>query len=297
MAQREVCVGCDRPPCVCYCDLLPSPRLSPGFRIHCIQHPNEAKRKALSSVPLLAHALDDFTLEVGDVASAPPSEYRRQRVLLFPGPTATLLMPRDIANLELVVVDGTWKEAKRIVHQSESLQALPRVLIACEGASLYGTLRKEPKDGCVSTLEAVAQAITVLTGNASIQASLVSLFGAVVGRQTAYVNAGKQANAAYYNGVPKPERARTLARANVGHEAIDADVREYVLYATETRLDGSSRWHIVDDAFVSTYSAAMRLCVERNVGRKRGDRVGVVLKATFDKRQRCPSTEAPRVDT
>ncbi|EQC37018.1 hypothetical protein SDRG_05835 [Saprolegnia diclina VS20] len=103
-------------------------------------------------------------------------------------------------------------------------------------------------------------AITVLTGNASIQASLVSLFGA--------------ANAAYYNGVPKPERARTLARANVVHEAIDADVREYVLYATETRL-GSSRWHIVADAFVSTYSAATRLCVERNVGRKRGDRISV----------------------
>ncbi|KDO22748.1 hypothetical protein SPRG_21097 [Saprolegnia parasitica CBS 223.65] len=295
MAQREVCIGCDRPPCVCYCDLLPSPRLSPGFRIHCVQHPNEAKRKALSSVPLLAHALDNFTLEVADVASAPPPDDRRQRVLLFPGPTATLLSPRAIANLELVVVDGTWKEAKRIVHMSPSLQALPRVLIACDSASLYGTLRKEPKDGCVSTLEAVAQAITVLSGDAAIQATLLSLFGSVVGRQTAYVDAGKQANAAYYNGVPKPERTRTLACAKVVDEAMDADVREYVFYMTETRLDGSSRWHLVGDAFRSTYSAAMRLCVESNIARKRGDRIGVVLKATYEKRS--ASTYVPSVES
>ncbi|OQR94695.1 hypothetical protein ACHHYP_00982 [Achlya hypogyna] len=282
--KRSVCDGCGRPPIVCYCDLLPSPRLAPGVRILCVQHPNEAKRKALSSVPLLQHSLEDFTVDVTEMATL-ASVPGRRRVLLFPGPTAEMLAPSaETEALELVVVDGTWKEAKRLVNNSPDLQALPRVLIACSASSLYGSLRNEPKDGYVSTLEAVAQAITVLRhGDNRIQLRLLSLFGEVVARQTAFADAGRRANEAFYDGVPKPDRSRTPARA-VAPATDDGDCREYIFYTVTTGFDGREAWAQHGPAFVSSYSHAMRLCVERNEGRKRGERFGVVLKETFARR-------------
>ncbi|OQR90484.1 hypothetical protein THRCLA_09327 [Thraustotheca clavata] len=282
--SREVCSKCTRPPCVCFCDLIPSVKMTPSFQIHCIQHPNEAKRKALSSVPLLNHSLNNFTLEITKETMLPSVDTECHQVLLFPGPNAVDLQDlKCIQKLKVVVVDGTWKEAKKLVQENSVLQALPRVIITCNNSSLYGTLRREPKSGCVSTLEAVAQAITVLDGNDTIQQTLLGMFEKIVARQNEYVQAGKETNLAYYNGVAKPEQERNKVEAIVPEEN-DNTVQEYILYSVETQLNGKVQWIQHQDAFISTYSQAMRRCVEANVNRKRGERFGVVLKATFLKK-------------
>ena len=63
---------------------------------------------------------------------------------------------------ELLFVDGTWAQAKRLMSWWPALSSLPRVVVNTAGAgSLYGTLRREPLPGCLSTLEAVALCLQV----------------------------------------------------------------------------------------------------------------------------------------
>ncbi|KAF0692524.1 Aste57867_16408 [Aphanomyces stellatus] len=276
--QRAVCPTCKRPLSVCFCDLIPSPKLTTRFHIHCIQHPNEAKRKALSSVPLLEHALAQFTLEVATQTTMLQDD-SSPTVLLFPGPDATILSPTSLrSNLTLVVVDGTWKEAKKIVQHDPRLQSLPRVLVHCDQASLYGTLRKEPLDGCVSTLEAVAEAISVLEGQRDTQATLLRAFGTAVARQQAYVNAGLERNKEFYGGVPKPVPAMQSAAVALpvvdDHDAVAAGYR---FYRIERDVAGQ-RCVFHEERFHGTYAEAMVASAALNEGRPRGRRYGVRLE-------------------
>ena len=63
----------------------------------------------------------------------------------------------------LIVIDGTWSEAKRMVRDSPFLtQECQSVQFSSEALSIYHALRREPEDHCLSTLEACAQALLLL---------------------------------------------------------------------------------------------------------------------------------------
>ena len=51
--SREKCSSCQRPPILCVCEALPSKRIVTSTKILVLQHPNEFKRKSLSTVPLM----------------------------------------------------------------------------------------------------------------------------------------------------------------------------------------------------------------------------------------------------
>jgi DTW domain-containing protein len=59
----------------------------------------------------------------------------------------------------LLVPDGTWTTAKKLVRLSERLAPLPALRFTPLRPSRYGRLRKEPRATCVSTLEAVHHVI------------------------------------------------------------------------------------------------------------------------------------------
>jgi DTW domain-containing protein YfiP len=62
----------------------------------------------------------------------------------------------------LIVLDGTWSQAKTLWWRNAWLLKLARVGLVPREPSMYGKLRKEPRREWVSTLEAVADVLPAL---------------------------------------------------------------------------------------------------------------------------------------
>ncbi|CAJ1954723.1 unnamed protein product [Cylindrotheca closterium] len=197
---RNLCPGCDRPPVICVCDALPPEKLSTRTQLLVLQHPNEFRKKTFSTVPLMSLVLEnvqvqrDYQFEVKGLQIVQECLDRGQRpLLLFPGDDAisldgfgnleddeskqeanmvdmdanliqTLQEIRKQDNL-LIVMDGTWAEAKRMALGSEDLvNACQQVQFTAPASCLYDAIRKEPEGHCLSTLEACAQSLVLLEG-------------------------------------------------------------------------------------------------------------------------------------
>lgn len=183
--SRPQCPRCLRPVTHCLCALIPS--LDSRTRILLLQHPSEVNH-ALNTARLAALGLNNAQLVVGEVFDdlamllSPPGYQAR---LLFPADDAEPLQtytPSD-QPLLLVVPDGTWRKARKLLHLNPLLAALPRVALASERVSRY-RLRKAPGPGALSTVEAIVQALQVLEAPASFDA-LLKPFDALIEGQIA----------------------------------------------------------------------------------------------------------------
>jgi len=79
--------------------------------------------------------------------------------LLFPGPDA--IEPWALPGgppATLVVLDGTWIQAQKMLARSTLLQRLPRVAFAPAAPGAY-RIRREPAAHCLATVEAVVQVL------------------------------------------------------------------------------------------------------------------------------------------
>eukprot|EP00579_Thalassiosira_antarctica_P006979 CAMPEP_0201880334 /NCGR_PEP_ID=MMETSP0902-20130614/10949_1 /ASSEMBLY_ACC=CAM_ASM_000551 /TAXON_ID=420261 /ORGANISM="Thalassiosira antarctica, Strain CCMP982" /LENGTH=268 /DNA_ID=CAMNT_0048408329 /DNA_START=248 /DNA_END=1054 /DNA_ORIENTATION=+ len=177
---REICERCIRPPPLCVCQSLPEKLIDTSTSVLILQHPRERRRKSLSTVPLMPLVLEKCTVKVG--YNFTPTELtlvteclgREQKpLLLFPGPDAITLDDDNhvdtVKNLQskeqlLILIDGTWAEAKRMIMQSPALiQICQQVQFQSEQESIYpSSLRKEPEKHCLSTLESCAHALMLL---------------------------------------------------------------------------------------------------------------------------------------
>lgn len=168
--SRTQCPRCHRPQSHCLCPLIPS--LDSRTHVLLLQHPSEVNH-ALNTARLAALGLSNAELVVGEVFEDLP------RLLNQPGYQARLLFPADDAQplqayapsdnpLLLVVPDGTWRKARKLLHLNPLLAALPRVTLAEGGVSRY-RLRKAPGPGALSTVEAIVQALQALEAPASFE--------------------------------------------------------------------------------------------------------------------------------
>ncbi|WP_194787915.1 tRNA-uridine aminocarboxypropyltransferase [Pseudomonas sp. UFMG81] len=172
--SRPSCERCQRPLNHCLCPLIP--QLDSRTRVLLLQHPSETSH-ALNTARLVALGLRNAELRVGEVFEdlkqllAMPG-YRP--ALLFPGDGAQVLQPygaNDDLPLLLVVPDGTWRKARKMLYLNPLLEALPRVTLGTVTPSRY-RLRKAPEPGALSTIEAVVQALNVLEGAGRFDAVL-----------------------------------------------------------------------------------------------------------------------------
>jgi len=204
-ARRNWCVKCGRAGRICICSALPDgPLLSTRTRIVVLVHPKEAQRK-LGTAPLLKLCLADIIMRYAEGFPEPGEDPElhaamcadgHRCVLVCPGPEAEELRAPEAASegsspasgLTLIFIDGRWKQAKAMVNRSRWLQNLPRVVLRPSSASGY-TFRRQPVEGCLSTLEAVAEALAVLEGNrgAEIRETLVAPFRRMVELQCAFI--------------------------------------------------------------------------------------------------------------
>ncbi|WP_395603939.1 tRNA-uridine aminocarboxypropyltransferase [Pseudomonas sp. B21128] len=183
--SRVQCPRCLRPQTHCLCPLIPS--LDSRTRVLLLQHPSEVNH-ALNTARLAALGLTNAELIVGEVFADLPTLLKRpgyQARLLFPADDAQPMQAYDASDepLLLVVPDGTWRKARKMLHLNPLLAALPRVTLAQGAVSRY-RLRKAPGPGALSTIEAIVQALQTLEAPASFE-PLLKPFEALIEGQIA----------------------------------------------------------------------------------------------------------------
>ncbi len=160
--MRPTCRRCLRPEPFCVCDGLgPIPSRT---RVLILQHPREA-RLAICSARLTRVALANAELHRGVSFEGDPRVREaiaaRGTALLFPGGVRAEDAAAD-PPATLVVVDGTWLQADKMLAANPAVASLPRIALSPTRPSGYGELRREPAEGHLSTIEAVALALGAL---------------------------------------------------------------------------------------------------------------------------------------
>lgn len=110
-------------------------------------------------------------------------------MVLFPGPGSVDVATLTTPPRTLVVVDGTWSNARKMVQRSPLLSSLPRLGFNPKHPSTY-RIRKEPAAHCLSTIEAVAYVLDVLEGTPGQFAPILGAFDRLVETQIAYGQGG-----------------------------------------------------------------------------------------------------------
>ncbi len=164
-ATRVRCARCRRPEIVCYCAAIP--RLETQTRVVILQHPRE-RDMPIGTARMASLCLSRAELHVGiDWSHSAPlaaalADPARPPILLYPGAGARdILREPPSGPVTLVVVDGTWSQAKVVVRDNPVLQALPRYAFTAPELSQY-RIRKEPRAEYCSTIEALMHVLGVL---------------------------------------------------------------------------------------------------------------------------------------
>jgi DTW domain-containing protein YfiP len=189
--RRAVCARCRRPVSVCYCAHIP--HLPTRTRVLLLQHPRE-RHVAIGTARMAHLALPSSTFRVGvdfsrdavvkellsPAAGAPA-------YVLFPSPGAIEVseLPRE-SPITLVVLDGTWSLARKLLHLNPFLQALPHVAFTPGRPSDY-RIRRQPAPFCVSTIEALTEVLGILEPGPTGFARLLDPFRAMVARQEQFI--------------------------------------------------------------------------------------------------------------
>ena len=164
-----------RPLTHCLCPLIP--HLESRTRVLILQHPDETGH-ALNTARLAALGLVNAELRVGETFAELPAELAGVEAwLLFPGETALGVERLAVADAGvpaerwLIVPDGTWRKARRLLHCNPWLAQLPRLTLEEARPSRY-RLRKAPGPGALSTLEAIVDCLNALEGEGRFDALL-----------------------------------------------------------------------------------------------------------------------------
>lgn len=201
---KDACPTCEKPTRHCVCrEITP---VSTAVRVLILQHPQE-KRELLGTARLLHRALSSSffvsglswpnlasALQRAD-ATAPPSAAGTWGVLYLGSKDSSPRGSKDIlavmsrrgkpvpnpaevlTTLEgIVVLDGTWSQAKALWWRNAWLLKLRRLVLTPPTRSRYGSLRQEARPDAVSTLEAVAYTLGVLDAESGAERSLLELF-------------------------------------------------------------------------------------------------------------------------
>ena len=197
-----MCARCRRPQSVCYCAALPT--LETTTRIVILQHPRE-KEKPIGTARMASLCLSRAELHVGMRWDA--SVLGENPILLYPGPGAKdILTEPPRGPVTLVVVDGTWSQAKTVVRDNPALQTLPRYAFHAPEPSIY-RIRKEPKAEYCSTLEALMHVLGALEGDPAKFRALLAPMNAMIEAQLA-----AQAGSARRSTLRQPKNPRPPKR-------------------------------------------------------------------------------------
>jgi len=237
---RDTCYRCFRPLELCLCPDIPS--VDNRTPVLILQHPRERTH------PFGTARLTSLGLQKSEVLVDFAGCLRRDASPLGPLAGSALLYPhalaRDVTTLSpaerperLIVIDGTWHQARTLYRDIPALHALPHVTLP-EGLRSTFQLRRQPAKHCLSTVEAIVYALRALEPETRGLSELLEAFGRMQQRQIDLMATPGENGASRLLGRSRkrqrPAASRAIPRAFV--EAYDSLV---VVYA-ESCLDAAA---------------------------------------------------------
>jgi DTW domain-containing protein len=207
--KRITCAQCLRPQSACICQWITP--TAHAVEVLVLQHLLE-EHSAKGSARLLHLSLSRSRMVTGEVfaerdlkallrdpfaMNTETTQDEKHAILLYPQvkadeetpPTLTSEVLRDPSRLRLVVLDGTWRKSRKMLHLNPLLQQLPRLSLIEVPISRY-LIRKAHRADQLSTLEATCLALAQLEGNAEPFQPLLNAFDGFVAQQLARRDAG-----------------------------------------------------------------------------------------------------------
>jgi DTW domain-containing protein YfiP len=187
---RATCPRCFRPTSGCFCSELQP--IATKTRVVILQHPRE-RDVGIGTVRLARVGLAGAELRRGidfsDDRVVREVAASGNAYVLFPGDDAIDVETANFAApITLIVVDGTWRQAQKLIHRNPALAALPRLRLSPRAPSLYGEIRREPAAHCVATVEAIAHVLGYLENDQQRFSALLRPMAAMVAQQRAFAS-------------------------------------------------------------------------------------------------------------
>jgi len=199
------CPHCNKPLPLCICDSITP--IDSKISLLILQHPQEQDR-ALGTARLTALHFQNAIVKIGlswpslsKALGRPVHDPSRWAVLyLGSAKVADLKIRSDIvainrkgeiednqrANLNgiegIVVLDGTWSQAKALWWRNAWMLKCQRVILGPARPSRYGRLRREARRDGLSTIEAAAMLLAGLEGRPDIAETLHASFERMLAR-------------------------------------------------------------------------------------------------------------------
>jgi DTW domain-containing protein YfiP len=171
---------------LCLCDVVP--RIELRTRICLLIHHRELSRnsntgllalRALVNSEMRIRGEGRESLNLKDLLTP---EYRTY--LFFPSSDAVeldeALVAQERTPIQLIVPDGTWRQASKTYLRCPELRTLTRVKIGTADDSSF-QLRTQSRPEGMATLQAIAYALGVIEGN-PVRAELMKLYHAKIER-------------------------------------------------------------------------------------------------------------------
>ena len=174
------CLICYKKNCLCS-DIV---TVESRVKLVILQHPDE-RTHPLGTAKIVELAIPGTQLWVEkdfsqhqplqDIVDATHSNDSITTLLLFPSPNAIdanhwsnenlstdpVDRQNQLNNLTIIILDGTWRKARKIYHSTPCLQSLPSLSLATDQPSDY-TLRKSKHQDQLSTLESIVHLLNTL---------------------------------------------------------------------------------------------------------------------------------------
>jgi DTW domain-containing protein YfiP len=199
------CPHCGKPLPLCICDSITP--IENRISLLILQHPQEQDR-TLGTVRLTALHFKDAVVRIGlswpslsKALGRPVSDPSRWAVLyLGSAKVADLDTDRAIVAINrkgelepdqrsilgdiegIVLLDGTWSQAKALWWRNAWMLKCQRVILDPERPSRYGQLRREPRRDGLSTIEAAAMLLSSLEKRPDIAETLNDSFERMLAR-------------------------------------------------------------------------------------------------------------------
>ena len=182
---RNECPRCKRPERYCYCTSLT--RETGSVDIIILQHPKEA-RHPMNTARIAQLGLNNCCIFTGEDFSHHQELQNilntKKCFLLFPGENA-IDSKEQIARQKpeaVIILDGTWKKARRIYYSNPFLQTLPALSIEHDQQSSY-RIRKTPGKSALSTIEAAVILLRQVDNNNNSHQPLLDAFDRMIQMQ------------------------------------------------------------------------------------------------------------------
>lgn len=179
------CYDCFRPQAACFCDSIP--RIDNRTQVLIVQHRRE-RFHPFNTARIVQKALRNSELVFDYTCNLTRQLRVHPRAgLLYPGPAARLISDLTTEELpdQLVILDGTWHQAKTLLRDIPVLRSLPRYQLAPPTPSRY-RIRRPPSAAALSTLEAAVAALQILEPQTPGFDRLLQAFDTMVEHQLAH---------------------------------------------------------------------------------------------------------------